>query len=153
MAKKTVLEAINDGAPKALAKKRSVMRHSPSGEELLDPTPMQPPLGYKKAPSLSEMIAQQVRQMKLENLLDQTLEETDEEADDFEVGDDVEPMSKWENDHIPSIKVLKKRAKQINDAIKEANRRAAVAAHEKALKKPASITTPPGQATPDKVSE
>lgn len=121
--------------------KQTYMRHNEVGQEILSPVPMQPPLGYKKTATLAEQIAVQVRRMKLE-LLDDSIAETDEEADDFEVGDDFEPLSPYENDHIPSIKTLKRRAKEINDQIKEANRRAAVAAHETALKKPASINTP-----------
>lgn len=122
--------------------KRSEARHSADGGELLDPVPMQPPMGYKKTPTLSEQIAQQVRRMKLELLQDDSIGETDEEADDFEVGDDFEPLSPHENDHIPSIKTLKRQAQEINKKIEEANRRAAIAAHEKALKKPAAITNP-----------
>lgn len=128
----------------------SKTRHNEDGEELLDPTPMQPPLGYKKTLSLSEQIAQQIRRMKLEILNDESIQETDEEADDFNIGDDYEPISKHENDHIPSIGELKKRAKIINDQIKEANRQAAIKAHEDALRKPASVTTPPGQPPADK---
>lgn len=123
----------------------SKARHTKEGGEVLDPTPLQPPLGYKRTPSLSEQIAIQVRRMKLELLQDDSIEETDEEADDFEVGDDFHPLSPHENDHIPSIKTLKARAKKINDQIAEANRRAAIAAHEKALKKPSSITNPTQQ--------
>lgn len=132
--------------------KLSPERHNEHGQEILDPTPMQPPVGYKKAPTLSEQIAQQVRQMKLELLRDDSLEETDEEADDFEVGEDFEPLSEHENDHMPSIAKLKAQAKKINDAIAEANRKAAIAAHEAALKKPASVTTPPAQAGDGTVS-
>lgn len=124
-------------------------RHNANGEELLDPVPMQPPLGYKKTPTLSEQIAQQVRRMKLELLQDDSVSETEEEADDFEIGDDFEPISPHENDHIPSIAVLKKRALEINNQIKEANRRAAIAAHETALKKPMGVTTPSPNAEPE----
>jgi len=125
--------------------KKSPMRHDKNGAELLDSTPMQPPLGYKRTPTLSEQIAAQVRQMKIELLNDESIMETDEEADDFEVGDDFEPMSKYENDNIPPIGVLKAKAKAINEAIAEANRKAAIKAHENAIKKPESITSPPAQ--------
>lgn len=124
--------------------KKSPLKHDENGGEILDPTTPEPPLGYKRQLSLSEQIAQQVRRMKLELLRDDSVAESAEEADDFEIGDDFEPMSKWENDHIPKIAELKKRAQAINDAIAEENRKAAIAAHEKALslKKPA---TPPAQ--------
>lgn len=129
--------------------KKAEAKHDAFGNEKINPTPLEPPLGYKRVPSLSEMIAQQVRRMKIELLEDDAIQETEEEADDFEVGDDFHPLSPHENDHIPSIKVLKQKAKEINDKIKEANRRAAIAAHEKALKKPVGVTSPSPNAESD----
>lgn len=97
--------------------KRTHRRHNEYGLEVLDETPMQPPLGYKRAPTLAEQIRQQVVAAKLAEL--DALEETDEEADDFEVGDDFEPISPHENDGAPSIKELKARAAEINEKIKK----------------------------------
>lgn len=130
-------------------KKLAYQRHDVNGNEMLNPVPLSPPLGYKKTPTLSEQIMHQVRQAKLQLLYDGDIDETDEEADDFDVGDDFEPLSQYENDHIPSIKVLKQRRDQINAQIQEANRRAAIAAHENALRKPASVTTPNINNLPD----
>lgn len=90
-------------------------RHDESGGEILDSVPMQPPLGYKRAPTLTEQIRQQVLAHKLD-MLDQ-MEETEEEADDFEVGEDWEPMSKHENEGAPTIQELKQRAQEINNEI------------------------------------
>jgi len=104
-------------------------RHNENGEEILDPTPMQPPIGYKKTLSLAEQIRQQIRLHKLD-LEDNAITETDEEADDFEVGDDYEPLSKHENDHIPPIAEMKKKAAEINARIKEAQRKKAIEEHE-----------------------
>lgn len=123
--------------------KLAPIRHNEKGEEILDPTVIEPPLGYQKTPSLAEQIAQQVRRMKLELLQDDSIAETEEEADDFEVEDDMFPASYHENDHIPKIGELKRRAKAINDAIREENRKAAIAAHEKALKQPPSPRAQP----------
>jgi len=131
--------------------KKSPLRHNKNGEELLDPTPMQPPLGYKRTPTLSEQIRMQVMQMKHDLLTDKDIAETEEEADDFEVGDDFEPLSQYENDHIPPIGVLKARVKELNALIEQQNREAIIKAHEKAIKKPEAVTTPPAQNTPDKV--
>lgn len=39
--------------------------------------------------------------------------ETEEEADDFEIEDDPQPQSRWENDMIPSIKETRKRAREL----------------------------------------
>lgn len=90
-------------------------RFDENGHEILNPTPMQPPLGYKPTLSLAEQIRVQVRQLK--NLED--LEpETEEEADDFEIDDDPQPESRWENDMIPSIKETRKRARELEQQIK-----------------------------------
>lgn len=86
--------------------------------ETPDPTPMQPPLGYKRAPTLAEQIRHQVLAAKLDALAE--LEETEEEADDFEVGDDFTPLSEHENDHVPTLKQLKEHAKHINEEIEKA---------------------------------
>jgi len=102
---------------------RAKAKYDKEGFEILDETPMQPPLNYKRPPTLSEQIRQQVIAHKLE-LLEQ-MEETEEEADDFEVGEDFEPASKYENDNTPTIAELKQRARDINDKI--AKRRLAAA--------------------------
>lgn len=94
-------------------------RHSKEGHEILDPKPMQPPLGYKKAPSLSEQIRQQVLAAKLAEL--DHLEETEEEADDFEIDDELGPYSPHENEGMPTIKELKARVEEINAEIKRQN--------------------------------
>lgn len=133
--------------------KKAPERHK-DGHELLDPVPMEPPLGYRKSPTLSEQIAQQVRQMKLEVLQEALgeLQETDEEADDFEVGEDFEPLSVHENDHIPSLKVLKQRAKEINEMIEKKKLEHAIKQHENAIKKPDTVTNPPGQVPADQAT-
>lgn len=83
-------------------------RHNENGEEILNPTPMQPPVGYKPQPSLIETIREQVRQHHL-LLADQEID-TEEEADDFDIEDDApDPHSKWENDNIPSLREARQR--------------------------------------------
>lgn len=129
------------------APKQAPERHTEEGLEVLDPNPMQPPLGYKRTLSLHEQIAQQVRIAKLQLLDDMNLEETDEEADDFEVGDDYEPLSPYENDHIPSVKELKKRAKELNEKIREAQRKKAIEDYKKeeAGRQPEAPKAPQGK--------
>lgn len=107
-------------------------RHNANGEEILDRYPMEPPLGYKRTLSLAEQIAQQVRIQKAMALDDVNLQETEEEADDFEVGEDYEPLSPYENDHIPKIAELKKRAAAINAAIRKAQNDKAIEDYKKA---------------------
>lgn len=124
--------------------KFSALRHDANGNEILSEIPMQPPLGYRRTPTLAEQIRQQVRQAKLEFLDDGTISETDEDADDFEVGDDFEPLSPHENDHIPSIAELKKQASEINEEISKRIREGAVADYvRKYGKEPPKTPVPP----------
>lgn len=86
-------------------------RHNEDGHEILNPTPMQPPLNYRAQPSLAEQIRQQVRAYAA---LQDMEPETEEEADDFEIEDDPQPISRWENDMIPSIKETRARARELD---------------------------------------
>lgn len=129
------------------AEKRAPEKHDENGGEVIDPTPMQPPLGYKKSLSLAEQIAQQVRLAQLRILEDNAVAETEEEADDFEIGEDYEPLSKYENDHMPTLANLKKRAKEINDAIEKRKLELAIQQHkdkaEKHVQKAKEAAEPP----------
>lgn len=78
-----------------------------SGAEVLDPTPMEPPLGYMKQPSLSDQIRMMVLSEKLRDAAAAAGAETFEEADDFEVGDDFDPSSPWENEFDPDFKEIR----------------------------------------------
>ena len=66
------------------------------GHELLDPTPMAPPIGYKPQPSMVEIIRAQIRSEQLAKEAEDAGFETFEEADDFEVDDDYDPSSPYE---------------------------------------------------------
>jgi len=85
-------------------------RFTEDNKEVLNPTPMQPPLGYRPQPSLIEQIRLQVRNMKH---LDDTEPETEEDADDFEIDEDPQLESRWENDLIPSIKESRARIREL----------------------------------------
>lgn len=89
-------------------------RHNDQGHEILNPTPMQPPLGYNPQPSLAEQIRRSLRQLKDEDMEPETLEE----ADDFEIDDDPPIPSRWENDNIPSIKEIGLRNKELEKQAK-----------------------------------
>lgn len=125
-------------------------RHDENGGEKLDPRPMQPPLGYKRAPSLAEQIREQVLAAKLEEL--DHLQESLEEADDFDVEDDFVPSSEHENDHIPTIAQLKIRAEEINIEIQrqqtEKLREELIAKHNKMRGGEAPATTLPSPEPP-----
>lgn len=88
-------------------------RFSEDNLEILNPTPVAPPLGYKPTLSLAEQIRQQVRAFKH---IEDTEPETEEEADDFDIPEDPAPESRWENDMIPSIKESRARLRALEAA-------------------------------------
>lgn len=131
--------------PSIDAHPENMKRFNDRGEEILDPTPMAPPLGYKRQPSLYEQIQAAVRQSKLDEMY--SLEETEEEADDFEVGDDFEPMSEHENEHMPTLANLKKEAARLNDEIKKAQKEAALKKAQETLAEKGGAKAPPPPTT------
>lgn len=116
----------------------NMQRFNARGEELLDPTPMQPPLGYKKQPSLADQIRQAVMASKYDEYM--SLEETEEEADDFEV-EDMEPFSPHENEHMPTLAALKAEAQRINEEMKAAAIREAKTTQKNEAPPPAAPPT------------
>lgn len=71
------------------------------GHEIPDPTPVEPPIGYVKQPSLAEQIRQAILSDRLKREAEQAGLETFEEADDFDVGDDYDPSSPYEETFQP----------------------------------------------------
>lgn len=115
-------------------------RFTEDGGEVLNPVPMQPPMNYKPAPSLADQIRQQVIAAK--RLAELEVKETEEEADDFEIEDDPQPVSRWENDMIPSIKETRARLRQLEEQERQ------YADAEAAQKRASSIPDP--RAKPDR---
>lgn len=76
--------------------KLGLKRQTPNGEEIPDPVPMQPPLGYIKQPSMIEHVRNMIRSEHLRMAAEAGGAESFEEADDFEVADDIEPISAYE---------------------------------------------------------
>lgn len=111
-------------------------RHDEHGHEILNPTPVAPPLGYKPSLSLAEQIRLQIRQLKS---LDDKEPETEEEADDFEMDEDPQPQSRWENDMVPSIRELRKRWRDLQ----EEERLTAIATERAAARAPKAPTGTP----------
>lgn len=85
-----------------------------TGKTVPDPTPIAPPIGYKKQPSMVEIVRDMVRSERLAQEARASDHETFEEADDFDVGDDnaQELRSGWENDHDPPIQEMTKAGAQ-----------------------------------------
>lgn len=72
------------------------MRYNERGEEIPDPTKPEIPLGFKKPESLADQVARLVRSEKMKEEARRHGRETFEEADDFDVGDDYDPRSPYE---------------------------------------------------------
>lgn len=87
--------------------------YSKDGRFIPDPTPLAPPVGYVKAPSLAETIRDMVRSERLAQAAREAGAETFEESEDFDVGDEPEQMpSPWENDHDPPLEELLKAGRE-----------------------------------------
>lgn len=96
-----------------------------------DPTPMAIPIGFERPPTLAEQVARLVRNERLQAALSASGRETFEEANDFDVGDDFDPSSPYEeNFHGKWDEEVKLEA--------ERNKREAEAAEarKKAIKRP-----------------
>lgn len=75
------------------------------GYEYLDPVPKSASLGFKKPPTLQEMIKQMVQSENWRRAMDQQGMETFEEAEDFEVDDEELPIkSPWELQYDPETR-------------------------------------------------
>lgn len=71
-------------------------KYNERGEEMENKEPVEMPLKFKRPPSIHELIAQAVRTEAWAAKMEREGKETFEEANDFDVGDDVEPDSRYE---------------------------------------------------------
>lgn len=78
---------------------------APDGRQVPDPVPLAPPIGYKKQPSMVEIVREMVRGERLKQAVLEAGHETFEEAEDFDVGDEnaEELRSGFENDFDPPL--------------------------------------------------
>lgn len=68
-----------------------------NGHEILNEIPLEPPVGYKRTPSLAEQIKAMIRSERLREALDNPDAESFDEADDFDVEDDpIDPSTPYE---------------------------------------------------------
>jgi hypothetical protein len=91
-----------------------------SGREVLNPVPMEIPLGFRRPLSLQDQIKRILRQEVSLHAMSQGME-TFDESDDFEVDDsgfDLEPSSKYElmEDEVPTIRRRPAKASPSSDA-------------------------------------
>lgn len=99
--------------------------------ETPDPTPMALPVNYSHPPTLRDQIRQMVRSERLAQAARDCGAETFEEADDFDVGDDLDPKSPYEEVFDPA------EAPQVS---------AQLAAAERALLASSEAASPPAPA-------
>lgn len=87
------------------------------GKELPDPTPMAPPVGFVKQPSMIENIRNMIRSEALRQAALETGHESFEDADDFDVPDDPEPISRHEvADDLEPVASLRQKQKDAESA-------------------------------------
>lgn len=79
-----------------------------AGAEVLDDTPIEPPIGYNPQVPLHLQIREMVRSARLAEEAAAAGMETFEEADDFDVDDDFDPSTPWENDFDPTYSEIVK---------------------------------------------
>lgn len=90
--------------PEEYARKLISKGLNPDGTPVLDPRPLAPPIGYKRQPTMVELIRDMVRSEKLAQEAAAAGAETFEESEDFDIDD--EPgyaTSPWVNDFDPSV--------------------------------------------------
>lgn len=124
------------------------------GKPILDPVPIAPPIGYKKHPSMVEIVRDMVRSERLAQAAHEAGHESFEEAEDFSVEDDPEQLrSPFENEHDPDLAEilavgsaeLKRRKEQ---AIKDAGARPPSSEVPTPAKRKAQAPPSDGPATP-----
>jgi len=133
-------------------KPRKRQKLDEKGREILDSTPMQPPLGYKKQESLHEQIKRMVVSEQLRLAAEQSGKETFEEADDFDVEDDYDPSSPFEEIFegvgIPAGDPLENTLRKVMDEYTTKDPAAPAGPQQPA--EPAAEATPPPQVAPER---
>lgn len=106
---KTVSQIVSGAGDFVRAKFR---RLNAKGHEVPDPVPMAPPVGFTRSPSIAEQIRNMVRSERLRQEAEAAGMETFEEANDFEVDEDPESRSGYENDEDTPLEELIRRQKE-----------------------------------------
>lgn len=86
---------------------------NPDGTPILDPVPLAPPIGYKRHPSMVEIVRDMVKSERLAQAARDAGAETLEEAEDFDIDDEYRLESPWENDFDPPLVELIEAGRQV----------------------------------------
>lgn len=87
------------------------------GEEIVDGTPVEPPLGYKRQPTMVEHLREMVRSELLRREVEAMGAESFEEADDFDVDDEVDISSGYEFEDVFEPPPARSIADEMRDAL------------------------------------
>lgn len=83
------------------------------GQEILDPVPMAPPVGYTRQPTMTERLRNMIHSEQLRIAAAEMGAETFEESEDFDVDDDdYDPQSPWEEQFDPIDDALRMELRQ-----------------------------------------
>jgi len=155
----TVIEKLKDTLrrrPERLTREEYLAKllrsgYNADGSPKLDPVPLAPPIGYKKQPSMVEIIRDMIRSNNLATAAAAAGAETFEESEDFDIPDDpVQLVSQWENQHDPSLDELLTAGKEIERLKAKKQEEAKKASPEVPPAAAAKVGDPPsdGPATP-----
>lgn len=86
------------------------------GKEMVDSQPVAVPVEFQRPPTMYEQIRTMVRSEMLARYAAENEKETFEESEDFDIGDDYDPRSPYENDFDPDIR-------EVEEVVKEARKR------------------------------
>lgn len=108
------------------------------GREILDPTPIAPPVGFVERESIVDRVRAMVAGNNLQRLAELEGKDTFDEADDFDVDDDPIPMrdTPYENEFDPPVREL------VNAGSRSLAAKAKKAAEEEAAKASGSPDNP-----------
>jgi len=121
-------------------------RLDPNGAEVLDETPIMIPSGLTRPETLAEKVAHMLRGERMRMAAEAQGFETFDEAEDFDVDDDYDPHSQWENDFDVPLDELRRRAFQLREEIAERQ-------NPKPEESPSTIVTPAPGGPPQPSSE
>lgn len=94
-----------------------MVEYNKQGEEIPDDRPMSAAVGFKRPPSLAEMVKNLVRNEQIQRDFDTHGIETFDDADDFNVDDDFDPSSPWEESFDPTYPHIAARMQEVRSGV------------------------------------
>lgn len=129
------------------------VKYNEHGEEIPDSQRPELPLGFKKPESLAEQVRRLIRSEHVRQAAMASGHETFEEADDFEVGDDYDPRSPYEEVFDPTLNEAPEVKEVVSRRAKKAEATPPKAKKAKAQKAPEAVAEGSGESEGDAPSE